>query len=260
MQLRHFKTILAPVEGISKVTALAWSGNNQKFAAVTTDRVVYLFDEHGERKDKFKTKPADANAPATYVVRGMCFSPDSSKLVIAQSDNIVFVYRLGVEWHEKKSICNKFHQNSSITQVIWPASHPTEIMFGLADGKVKVGQTRNNKPYTLYAHPEGSYVVSLAASMDGNTIISGHLDCTMYTFQFGSSGGGGHAKFAQHSCVPYGLACGANICAAGSDCKVRPPPLVSLSLSYLPAFPFSCSLSPSAVLQSCVYGWRSAGG
>ena len=219
MQLRHFKTVLAPVEGISKVTALAWAPNNQKFAAVTTDRVVYLFDENGDRKDKFKTKPADANAPATYVVRGMCFSPDSTKLVIAQSDNIVFVYRLGLEWHEKKSICNKFHQNSPITEVIWPASHPTEIIFGSADGKVKVGQTRNNKPYTLYAHPEGSYAVSLAASPDGHTIVSGHLDCSIYTFSF-DSGGGGSSRFVQHSCVPYGLSWGECLCAAGSDLKV----------------------------------------
>jgi len=27
---------------------------------------------------------------------------------VAQSDNIVFIYKLGVEWGEKKSICNKF--------------------------------------------------------------------------------------------------------------------------------------------------------
>lgn len=64
-----------------------------KLAAVTTDRVVYLFDENGEKRDKFKTKPADANAQQSYVVRAMAFSPDSTKLAIAQSDNIVFVYR-----------------------------------------------------------------------------------------------------------------------------------------------------------------------
>lgn len=34
----------------------------------------------------------------TYVVRGMSFSPDSAKLAIAQSDNIVFIYKLGLEW------------------------------------------------------------------------------------------------------------------------------------------------------------------
>jgi intraflagellar transport protein 172 len=38
----------------------------------------------------------------------MAFSPDSQKLAIAQSDNIVFVYKLGSDWGEKKSICNKF--------------------------------------------------------------------------------------------------------------------------------------------------------
>jgi len=32
----------------------------------------------------------------------MAFSPDSGKLAVAQSDNIVFVYKLGVDWHDKK--------------------------------------------------------------------------------------------------------------------------------------------------------------
>lgn len=66
--------------------------SSSKLAAVTTDKVVYLFDENGERKDKFKTKPADSGT-SNYVVRAMGFSPDSTKLAIAQSDNIVFVYR-----------------------------------------------------------------------------------------------------------------------------------------------------------------------
>lgn len=64
-----------------------------KLAAVTIDKVVHLFDESGERKDKFKTKAADPNGSGAYLVKGMAFSPDSSKLAVAQSDNIVFVYR-----------------------------------------------------------------------------------------------------------------------------------------------------------------------
>ncbi len=64
-----------------------------KLAAVTTDKVVFLFDDTGERKDKFKTKPADAATTPNYVVRAMAFSPDSTQIAIAQSDNIVFVYR-----------------------------------------------------------------------------------------------------------------------------------------------------------------------
>ncbi len=70
----------------------------------------------------------------------MQFSPDSTKLAIAQSDNIVFVYKLGVDWGEKKSICNKFHQSSPITCLTWPLAQMNEVVFGLAEGKVKTGK------------------------------------------------------------------------------------------------------------------------
>lgn len=47
-------------DGACKVTAIAWAPNNQKMAVVTMDRVVILYDELGERRDKFSTKPANA--------------------------------------------------------------------------------------------------------------------------------------------------------------------------------------------------------
>lgn len=53
-----------------------------------------LFDESGEKRDKFSTKPAESKGPKTYQVRGLAWSPDSTKLAIAQSDCIVFVYKL----------------------------------------------------------------------------------------------------------------------------------------------------------------------
>jgi hypothetical protein len=34
----------------------------------------------GEKKDKFSTKPADPTGPKTFMVRGMAFSPDSTKV------------------------------------------------------------------------------------------------------------------------------------------------------------------------------------
>jgi len=34
----------------------------------------------------------------SYVVKGMAFSPDSTKIAIGQTDNIVYVYRIGEEW------------------------------------------------------------------------------------------------------------------------------------------------------------------
>lgn len=68
----------------------------------------------------------------------MVFSPQSDKIAIAQTDNMVFVYKVGTEWGDKKSICNKFQQNCSITSIIWPSKRLNEIVYGLA-GKVIEG-------------------------------------------------------------------------------------------------------------------------
>ena len=197
MQLRHLKTIHAPQEGIAKVTAICWSPSNKKLAVVTTDRVVHLCDENGERRDKFSTKPADSKGPKAYLVRGMAWSPDSTKLAIAQSDNIAFVYTLGIsnphpspdprpkpspkpkrdpsshpnpeqvqarrgvgrqEEHLQQvpagvaltllhtltthPYYTPYHtpllQASPVTSIVWPEQRPNELVFGLAEGKVKV--------------------------------------------------------------------------------------------------------------------------
>ena len=59
MQLQHLATIMPPEERMNKVTAVAFAPNNRRVAVVTIDRVVHLFDEAGEKKDKFITKPAN---------------------------------------------------------------------------------------------------------------------------------------------------------------------------------------------------------
>jgi intraflagellar transport protein 172 len=67
-------------------------------------------------QDKFATKPAESGGGKGYAVRALCWSPDSTRLAVAQSDCIVFVYKLAAapetaaEWGEKKSIVNKFLQ------------------------------------------------------------------------------------------------------------------------------------------------------
>lgn len=58
-QHHDYISSLSPQDGAAKVTCMAWSQNNAKFAVCTVDRVVLLYDEHGERRDKFSTKPAD---------------------------------------------------------------------------------------------------------------------------------------------------------------------------------------------------------
>lgn len=105
---------------MSRIAGLAWSPNNQKLAAATSDRSILLFDENGERRDKFSTKAADpANGKKSYIIRAVAFSSDSTRLAVAQSDNIVFVYKLGETWNDKKVICNKFLQPSSVMCMIW---------------------------------------------------------------------------------------------------------------------------------------------
>jgi intraflagellar transport protein 172 len=175
-------------------------------------------EQNGEKRDKFSTKPAD-KGPKNYIVRAMAFSSDSSRLAIAQTDAIVFVYKLGVEWGEKKSICNKFPQTSPVTCLAWSEARPNELVFGLAEGKVKVGQLKTNKPATLYN--ADSYVAALAMSMDGNGIVSSHIDGAIYRFLFDDNGSGpSHARLVIHPCVPYALSWGHSIVAAGNDAQV----------------------------------------
>ena len=45
----------------------------------------FAFDETGEKRDKFSTKPADAKyGKKSYLVKGIDFSPDGTKLAVGQ--------------------------------------------------------------------------------------------------------------------------------------------------------------------------------
>jgi len=153
-------------------------------------------------------------------VKGLAFSPDSTKLAVAQTDNIVFIYKLGTEWGEKKSICNKFAQTSAVTCVCWPSQHPNEIVYGLAEGKVKAGNLRTNKPAVLYS--TSSYVISVAASPDGNSIVAAHLDGSIHKFTFddGSGAGASYQKLCVHPSAPTTIAWGHSVLVAGADSRI----------------------------------------
>lgn len=101
-----------------QVTALAWSPNGLRLAVCTVDCVVFLYDSNGTLRvrfplfpmcplvlsrslsvqDKFSAKPAVKGGPRNFLVRQLCFSPDSTRLALAQSDNIVYVYKIGAKW------------------------------------------------------------------------------------------------------------------------------------------------------------------
>ncbi|XP_037837544.1 intraflagellar transport protein 172 homolog [Kryptolebias marmoratus] len=219
MQLKHLKTLLTPQEGAAKVTCMAWSPNNSKFAVCTVDRVVLLYDEQGERRDKFSTKPMDPKyGKQSYVVNDMVFSPDSTKIAIGQSDNIIYVYRIGEDWGDKKAICNKFVQTSAVTRLLWPAENA--VVYGLVDGKVRLANIQTNKSSTIYATE--SCVVSLACNVSGKGLLSGHADGTIVRYFFDDEGSGeSQGKLLTHPCPPYALVWGANsIMVGGCDKKV----------------------------------------
>uniref|UniRef100_A0AAY4EJK5 Intraflagellar transport 172 n=1 Tax=Denticeps clupeoides TaxID=299321 RepID=A0AAY4EJK5_9TELE len=206
-------------DGAAKVTCMAWAPNNAKFAVCTVDRVVLLYDEQGEKRDKFSTKPADSKfGKKSYAVKSMAFSPDSTKIAIGQTDNIIYVYKIGEEWGDKKVISNKFVQTSAVTCLLWPVEHT--IVFGLSEGKVRIANTKTHKSSTVYGTE--SYVVSLTSNVSGKGILSGHADGTVVRYFLDDEGTGeSQGKLLTHPCPPYALAWGASsIVVAGCDKKI----------------------------------------
>ncbi|OWF38575.1 intraflagellar transport protein 172 homolog [Mizuhopecten yessoensis] len=219
MQLKHMKALLQPQDGAAKICAITWAASNQKMAVCTSDRVVILFDEQGEKKDKFSLRPADSKyGKKSYTVKGLAFSSDSSKIAVGQTDNIIYVYKIGEDWGDKKTICNKFVQQSAVTCMIWPNEQP--IVFGLADGKVRAANIKTNKSSTIYG--TDSYVVSLAPNPSGKGFLSGHADGAIVRYFFDDEGSGdSQGKVCTHPCPPYALAFSQNsIVAAGCDKRI----------------------------------------
>ena len=185
-----------------------------RLAVACADRKIYLFDEQGNNKDHFSTKGASGKI---YEIVEILFNPESTKLAVAQSDNIIFVYKLGSNWGDKKSICNKLEQSAKPTCLIWSKTKTHEIFFGLADGKVKVGLLGKNNSNTLYSYQ--SPCVSISSSLDGKFIISGHEDLVILKYNTENSN---VQKLCIHSSIPTCLAWGAasNVLAAGNDYRV----------------------------------------
>uniref|UniRef100_F1LHQ0 Intraflagellar transport protein 172 n=1 Tax=Ascaris suum TaxID=6253 RepID=F1LHQ0_ASCSU len=83
MRLKYLQTILEQQDGAAKIAALDWSPNGAKLAVATADRSIVLFDEKGQRRDKFPTKPTDSRyGKKSYLVKTIVFSPDSTRLAV----------------------------------------------------------------------------------------------------------------------------------------------------------------------------------
>ncbi|XP_053566907.1 LOW QUALITY PROTEIN: intraflagellar transport protein 172 homolog [Bombina bombina] len=119
---------------------------------------------------------------------------------------------------DKKVICNKFIQTSAVTCLLWPLENA--IVFGLAEGKVRLANIKTNKSSTIYSTE--SFVVSMTSNVSGKGILSGHADGTIVRYFFDDEGSGeSQGKLATHPCPPYALAWATNsIVAGGCDKKL----------------------------------------
>ncbi|CAH0729651.1 unnamed protein product, partial [Brenthis ino] len=177
MRLKYCKTILEAQASDSPVADISWSPNNVKLAVATSERLVLLFDQDGVRRDKFSTKPSDpAAGKKSYVITSLAFSDNSELLAVAQSDNMVFVYRVGAEWSGKKVICNKFPLTGAPLRLL---AGENGFYTGTSDGKIRSLDCKTNKSSGLWS--AGSCCVALAKSNGTEvTLASGHVDGTLY--------------------------------------------------------------------------------
>lgn len=76
--------------------------------------MIILYDENGNKRDRIPTKALDGKS-RNYVIRAMEFSPDSTMLSVAQSDNVIYVFKIGADFGMKKTVCNRFTSSSSVT-------------------------------------------------------------------------------------------------------------------------------------------------
>ena len=130
---------------------------------------------------------------ACYVIRCLAFSPDSTKLAVAQSDNCVFVYRcaslvfwetcalfrLGMEWGEKKAICNKFHCPVSIMSLQWPIASSEALVYGGLDGSIRLGTTQTNSSQQIFSHPQSSPIQSLHSKQFDSHILASDVHSSL---------------------------------------------------------------------------------
>jgi intraflagellar transport protein 172 len=101
---------------------------------------------------------------------------------VGQSDKIVYVYKLGDQWGERKTICNKFPVPAAVTALKWPTSRPNELVAALSDGSMRLALMRSNKLANLTMYEQCA--VSLAASPGGEAVYCGHVDGTVERYAF----------------------------------------------------------------------------
>ncbi|GKT28928.1 Intraflagellar transport protein 172 homolog, partial [Aduncisulcus paluster] len=167
MKLKHDKTIYSGGKSWKIISKLEFSGNSKKLAAVC-DKFINIFDEKGERKDKFFTKPAN-KGPKNFFITDCAFYHDGSRLATCQTDGAVFVFKFG---KEKKSIGNRFLLEVPATCMCWPKALDKNLLVGTATGEIKLCVSKGNTIETIYS-PCPEPVTCMSYIPDSSTVFAG---------------------------------------------------------------------------------------
>lgn len=106
MKLKYELTLSKPKKNlpfnndrlVSCIQCMSLSPNMNKLAiCYSNTNYVELYDlNSNELKDKFALK--SSGNKHSFQVIGMAFADDSERLAIGQSDNIIYVYKVGISW------------------------------------------------------------------------------------------------------------------------------------------------------------------
>ncbi|OQV16936.1 Intraflagellar transport protein 172-like protein [Hypsibius exemplaris] len=183
MKIEYEKTLgtrkLSKQNDLFPVQALAWAPNDRRIAYCDDDRCVWVYDDSWEYLIHFPTKPVEKEfGKNSYVVTGIAFSPDSTKLAVAQSDAVVFVYRLPKEKDKSElAVVFKYPQSSPVTAVTWMAKG--NLIFGLQDGSVRHASSSKRSDSI---NESGSQVITAVGNNQGSVLLTGHLDGSVHTY------------------------------------------------------------------------------
>ena len=178
--LKHSKNVQAAGESLKKISSIVFNSSQTKLAVANFDKTVSFFDANDySKKERMPTRGAE-KTNKNYIIRVVCFSPDSNVLSIAQSDNIIYSYKVGSDFGAKKSICSKILLKSPASCIQWPTDKLNEFYFGDNSGQVQMAVIKKHRAELLY--DTGSYCLNLALDQTNKYMVSGHLDKCIFLY------------------------------------------------------------------------------
>lgn len=165
----------------ARVEYMAWSRDAGRLAVChSAVNQISLWDGTTvERKDRFHLKPFDKSSASSsasggrksFAVKGLAFCPsDANRLAVAQTDTVIYVYKLGARLTDKKSIQAKYAVGATVTAMLWIENGG--IVYGTLEGKVKLINTTSSKTTSLMTSKtdDGSGMCTALAATASQTV------------------------------------------------------------------------------------------